>query len=180
MPIFTGDIAYDPALHRYLKEINPIWYGTLMNLVGVCGTMAMFGSVRATPIYVPFDCYVDRVKFIISVVAGNVRVAIYDELNGVPNNLIVESASIPCPPVSAWREITFTNTLLKAGMYFIAFQASDPAQTIWYFNTLGAMAVGENARYDRAWAYGAFPNPYGAGAWDANGMVCRLVVNKVI
>ena len=89
----------------------------------------------------------------------NARAAIYADNSGVPGALIAESAEVTIT-AEGWYAFLIPGVLLQATLfYWFAMQYNQSGLITAYFATGGAY-------YSRTIAYGAFPNPFGAGSSD--------------
>jgi len=96
-------------------------------------------------------------------ISGNVRVGIYgpvplttDTVNGA--SLVVESSSTAQSGANVGQAITFTETTLQAGKYYLAFQIDNITGTV---NRHGNVTQVSNwtMYYERSGGYGALTNP---------------------
>lgn len=99
---------------------------------------------------------------------GNHRVGIYGPVDLTTDNatnsaLIVESASVA--QVNNSQTITFTETTLQAGKYYLALQSSS-STGVYLRRTANVSSLGMTGTYDRTGGYGAFTNP--APSFTAN------------
>lgn len=141
---------------RFLKPLH--W--------GVVGTSATYtaGTVYLEQIEVPNDLYVDAIVVTnVATVAGNLIVGIYgpvalgtDDPSGAA--VVVQSASTAQSGTSAPQTVTFTETRLPKGKYYLAFEVNDATAT-YNRNTNTRQAVGVTGTYARAGGFGALTDP---------------------
>lgn len=122
-------------------------------------TMTVVGRVYLTPIDVPWNMTVDRIIVNFeNPVAGNVRVAIYEEGAAdtpVGGALLVESGSTVIAGANGWQAITIANTALNAGQHYVAIQSDA--------TTCQVVAFQDNLQFFQKYydlgAYGLFTDP---------------------
>jgi len=85
--------------------------------------------------------------------AGNAKVALYDESEGNPNNLLTESGAVACN-ASSWNTITVPEVQLTPGKYFIAIKID----TNLMLSSTSKMWFGKYRTHDYALS---FPDPFG-------------------
>lgn len=86
-------------------------------------------------------------------VAGNAKVALYDESGGNPNNLLTQSGAVACEAQS-WNSLDVTEVQLSAGQYFIAIK----------MDTSGMLAGTKHSGFGKYRTHSytqAFPDPFG-------------------
>lgn len=82
--------------------------------------------------------------------AGNIRVKAYDDIAGVPTNLLAESGSTA---VSAgWNDVAVSFTVPANGIVWFGFEGDGASVDIYFDNTANV--------YNSGHAYGAGPDPY--------------------
>lgn len=93
--------------------------------------------------------------------AGNIRVALFDDNAGVPNNLKGESASLTAVADYTTNYAIAECQILATTAWMVHNQ--DNSGSKWgYWNT------GSNRYYRSSFTFGAMPNPYGSGTADPN------------
>jgi hypothetical protein len=121
------------------------------------------GRVYLQLIHIPKAIKVDAIVISSgsSTINGNLRVGIYgpvalttDTASGA--SLIVESASVA--QANNAQTITFTETTLQAGKYYLAFQ-TDSSTGIYLRRSSNVVVLNMTGFYDRSGGYGAFTNP---------------------
>ncbi len=122
------------------------------------------GTVYLQMVEVLFDCYVDAVTITnAATISGNLIVGLYgpvafttDTPAGAP--VVVQSVSTAHAGASTGQIITFTETFLTKGKYYIAFELDNATATV--FRQLNILDVaGWSATYVRAGGYGALTDP---------------------
>ena len=100
-----------------------------------------------------------------SVAGTSIRLAIYNQTNGVPTTLIEESGTINCS-TSGMKIFTFSSPIaLTDEVYFFAIQSSASTVVLSYLLTANTSLIlmrpnaTELNSYSKTQAYGAFPNP---------------------
>jgi len=97
-----------------------------------------------------------------TVVDGNVIVGIYGPVNtpeeAAGSALIVESSSTALVGTSSAQTITFAETTLQAGLYFVAAEYSSSTHT-YSRGTASTFVNGWTQYYERGGGYGALTNP---------------------
>lgn len=115
--------AIEPQLSAGLLTslVSGAYYGTPFVSVAT-GTVSVVGNLTLTPIYVPATTTFDR----ISINAGSpvtnptsVRLGIYDNLAGKPNNLSLDAGVVSVTTANTGYEITISKSL-TAGWYWLA------------------------------------------------------------
>ena len=87
----------------------------------------------------------------VNTVSGSLRLGIYDDLAGVPNNLVTQSAAFV---VSAGLNTqSVTQVQMVAGTYWLAFLPSDGTQSIPATNNSGT-------RIFTGFSFGPLPSPF--------------------
>lgn len=146
-------VGYAGFHHRYLWSTPE--FTVLQNL-----TMNVAGLVYLSPLDVPFGSTVDRIIPRWSgVVAGNVRVGIYEE-GGVDTpqggDLLVESASTVVAGINRWQLIAVADTVLSPGQYYIAIQSQGVGCRIISEQDAGSSFA---YNFNNSIGYGAFDDP---------------------
>jgi hypothetical protein len=133
---------------------------------GVAGTSATYvaGTVYLEQIEIPNDLYVDAIVVTnVATVAGNLTVGIYGPValttdDPSASTLVVQSASTAQSGTSTPQTVTFTETFLPKGKYYLAFEVDDATAT-YNRNTNTRQAVGVTGTYARGGGYGTLTNP---------------------
>jgi hypothetical protein len=121
------------------------------------------GRVYLQLIHIPKAIKVDAIVVTSgsTTINGNLRVGIYgpvalttDTASGA--SLIVESASVA--QANNAQTITFTETTLQAGKYYLALQ-SDSSTGVYLRRSSNVSVLAMTGTYDRSGGYGAFTNP---------------------
>ena len=134
------------------------------NGVAVTSVTATAGRVVLILFEVPFDCKVDAIIVQnVATVAGNATVGIYGPIAFATDTcldapLLIESASTALSGASQPQIITFTETDLIAGKYYMAVEYSDATHT-YLRQANSSQVVGWGQYYDRGGGYGALTNP---------------------
>lgn len=90
----------------------------------------------AFPIIVKEDVTISEISIAYtSAVAGNSVYGLYDMLNGLPNNLIFQSAPFDNAVTGAQINILATPQIIKKGIYFVVYNTSS-APNVYTFNRL--------------------------------------------
>jgi hypothetical protein len=117
------------------------------------------------------------------VAGGNVRLAIYSDLNGLPNTLIVETGNIACTSSGLKEGVITPTTLLSGTTYHIAHQVSsgtislkyniseetnyyDPTNFVYVFNV------------SAAFVYAAFPSTFPAVTYQSAAGFSEIIYLK--
>lgn len=98
--------------------------------------------------------------------AGNVRVKMYDDNAGAPNNLIGESGSIAVSGTGI-QAFPVSATIPASGIVWACFEADSGALDLKYANNV-------NQQHFVAHVYGAGPNPFGAQTLGNNAPWTRI------
>jgi hypothetical protein len=148
-PIFSGKYRTQP----YVGNV-----GTSGGFNGLIYFMQYFTGKPHTILSISMNCT--------SSVAGtSIRLAIYNQTNGVPTTLIEESGTIDCS-TSGMKIFTFSSPIaLTDEVYFFAIQSSASTVALSYLVTANTSLIlmrpnaTELNSYSKTQAYGAFPNP---------------------
>lgn len=156
----------------------PIWSGQWRN--GFLGSMfntgvGWIGFVYTCPYLVGGSHTVTQIRWPVTtgIAASTIRLALYDDLDGYPNNLIEESGALSSAS-SGEIAYTFSSPRLLAGkLYHLALQVSSNSVAGRYWtggiSVLPRPALGTPFfSYSLSMAYGAFPATFTAGATKAN------------
>jgi hypothetical protein len=160
-------IKNNRMFRRYLKPTH--W-----QIAGASATYTA-GTVYLEQVEVPNDVWVDAIVIPnAATIAGNVTVGVYgpialgtDDPSGAA--LVVESASTAHSGADTPQAITFTETYLPKGKYYLALELSDATATVYRYTSV-AQATGLTARYARGGGYGALTNPCPAATLTASNM----------
>ncbi|MBP9688480.1 MAG: hypothetical protein KBE91_02640 [Bacteroidia bacterium] len=142
------------------------------------------GQLVAIAIPVGTSVTVDAIRFrcTTAVAGGNVRVAIYEDNNGYPGNLIEESGNIDCSTTGEKIYTLSANYTTTSQVIFVSYKTSSAtiALLITSFPVMilprPTLGVKGNT-YRIAQAFGAMPNPFTAGAIltnDGFGVIIEL------
>lgn len=108
------------------------------------------------------QAWYDQIKFSLGAAAGNVRVGLYDNNAGAPNNLLGESASLTAVANYTTNYPITECQVLATTAWITHNQDSNGSQWNFWDN-------GTGIRYYRSgFAYSAFPNPWGGTDNDTN------------
>ncbi len=99
---------------------------------------------------------------------GQVSMALYDDVSGSPQHLLVQSA--PASVVEDWNMQYVPSTVLASGTYWLAVQAQSPWNniSIYLYNVL----AGSNVLYEVSYPFGSFPGTLTAGSLSNYTMQC--------
>jgi len=128
-------------------------------------SMEAAGRVWLSPIEITRTLTVDRIGWKnFGTITGNFRAGIYND--GAAGDtpalaaLIIESASVAGTGTQRKQEVTIANTRLTPGLYWLAIQGDQSADTIgavaWNITIAGTL---RGYCFDNAGGYGAFENP---------------------
>jgi hypothetical protein len=141
-------------------------------------------TLYAVPIPIPFNQSINRIGVEVTTLgAGNIRLGIYDSINGIPTNLILDAGTIDCSTTGS-KEITIDQTL--SGVHFLAF-VSDVAPTLRANNnpgggwTLGTATTSGAAisYYYGSHTYAALPDPFVTITQRLSGKYFRIWLRNV-
>lgn len=149
-------MTYQPVKKRWILPFQEVTNAT---------TNPTAGRVYMFLVEVPNRVKVDAINVPCGAVTGNVRVGIYGPISNqasggeLPDttSLIVESNSTALSS-NTGSLITFTETKLQAGRYYIALQFDTAGDAIRVINN-ATFALGWMKYYDRSGGYGAFTTP---------------------
>jgi len=120
--------------------------------IGTGGTGCYLYIYTAGPYAVNETITVSAIN-LYTMAAGNAKVALYDESEGNPNNLLTESGAVACN-ASSWNTITVPEVQLTPGKYFIAIKID----TNLMLSSTSKMWFGKYRTHDYALS---FPDPFG-------------------
>src|SRR5437867_1088608 len=106
---------------------------------------------------VPAGAKITAVGINVAIAAGNVRVKVFDDNAGVPNNLLAESTSIPVPGIGIQSiSLTTSATTPSNGIVWVGFEVDSSSFA----------AVFKSVAVQKLW----FPHTYGAGPSTASAL----------
>jgi len=124
------------------------------------GTDGDWGNPRfatiATKFTLPENGTVTSITLYVADAAGNYSVGIYDHHAGddEPENLLVESAVLPCVQ-DDWTQLDIADTPLVAGTYWLSFSDASNANSRNPWDTAGRSCMGAASH----------PDPFGVPGW---------------
>lgn len=129
------------------------------------------------------DITINRIGCKVSAQAGNIDLGVYDNdgSGGNPGTLLVSTGSIACPAVG-WREEVVADTIIPAGLFWIAIGISSTSAGFAYGNRVSFIDPGTQvivATADTTRSQSAFPLPspgaFGAGSTFHQNLWVRYV-----
>lgn len=156
------------SINNLYKLNSGRYYGALGYLVGQTQTLSA-NRLFAQPIFIGNSVNLDRIGIEVTtaVASTNIRLLIYSDLNGLPNNLLL-NAGVVDSSTTGVKELTITQ-FVSSGVYWLVC-VSNGAPTVRAFNaTLNNIApttfatVGTNGGYtiDAASGYNTPPTNFG-------------------
>jgi hypothetical protein len=113
----TGTIAH-PGF------VSGRWYTRAMS-VALSQVSMIANRIYAVPLFVPFATTFTKMgAFIGTIAGGNLEFGVYDNINGVPVNLVHDCGSIASATTNTTYQITGRTIILPAGYYWLAMAAS--------------------------------------------------------
>ena len=148
------------------------YYRSIMSTYNMfTGALPLMDNLRATCYPITRKMTFDEIA--IQLYSGEsgkkVRLGIYDDYNGTPNNLILDCGEVDAS-TSGLKTIALSPALqLNTGIYWLAFVTNSSVVSVYrqsgYMNTLlghdTSLILSYGSNY-RAYAYGALPDPFGA------------------
>ncbi len=164
------------ASNPYARYIKPSHWA-------IASTSATYtaGTVYLEQIEVRTDSFVDAIVISnAATIAGNITVGVYGPVALATEDpsaavMIVESASTAHSGANMSQAVTFTETFLPKGKYYLAFEASDATATVNRHANV-RQVTGWTGTYARGGGYGALTNPcptYTETASNMPGMLLR-------
>ena len=142
------------------------------------------GRVHLMPINIPVAMTIESiiVQQFTGVVAGNMRLGIYEDAGDTPAtaDLVVESASVA--KAGTWRsqEVAIASTELEAGVYWIGIQSDEATTELVLTNLWGTTPNSvQPYYYSRSGGYGAFTDPCPAVTAIDNGPLFYVIVESI-
>jgi len=144
----------------------------------------------AYPISINEDVTIEEIQIALSSsVAGNSVIGLYDNLNGLPNNLIFQSSAFDNSVTGAQTDILPSPIFIKKGLYFVAYNTSS-SPNIYIFdsynviNVFGAsfsnLRANPNIRLTAGYTYtGTLPTTFGSPVQSTNGIYVPAVLFKI-
>ncbi len=143
----VGDGATAGGNYPGAGNAQPGWvdsanYMTQQSLLAPSTAAATANLIFFTPICVPPDGAINYKSIAVNVVgaggAGSlVRLGIYDNVDGKPQNLIYDSGNISVTSTGLKRPLLATDRPLRPGWYWLAFTTNGATATYSTLNTLG-------------------------------------------
>src|SRR3954452_25156069 len=113
----TGTIAH-PGF------VSGRWYTRAMS-VALSQVSMIANRIYAVPLFVPFATTFTKMgAFIGTIAGGNLEFGVYDNINGVPVNLVHDCGSIASATTNTTYQIAGRTIILPAGYYWLAMAAS--------------------------------------------------------
>jgi len=178
-----AEIGNQPGVPARRGRIIPnlCWGGTV-------GTSTFTKDILfGIPFFLPETCRVDRIFLDVSTgAASDTRIGLYDDLNGYPNNLIKDSASLSSA-VSGTGLILSIGLVLPRGLYWGAFVTDTTAGAAFRTWAVGLTALpwlgftsGTDVTYkaaiSAAFVYAALPATFTGGATLATSPWPKIVL----
>lgn len=117
---------------------------------GTTGDIGFQGTIYARQITASASGALETVGLDIHAAAGNMRLAIYSDVGGVPTALLGESASTAIAGTGFQDAAVTGVSIVATAQYWLAFQLDNSGAGPHYDNA---------AKYEKNQAYGAYPNP---------------------
>lgn len=114
-----------------------------------------------------------RISLAVGAASSNIRLGLYDDSGGYPNALLEDSGNVSSA-TSGEKTFAFSSPrTLVAGVYHLGFQTSSASVSIRNWSSVVNIlprTSGSNpvAAYRLVQAFGAYPNPFTAGATERN------------
>lgn len=96
-----------------------------------------------TPMVIPMDCTLNYFTIYISATASGAtcRMGLYDDLYGVPNNLVAESAEIAIGAATGVYDSALISTAITAGYYWVCFTINENGGSVSVSSASGAKTM---------------------------------------
>ena len=169
----TTQLANTEFVQANLAMINPVISGKWRGSLGVLVTSGGFatGTIYTNTYVVGPVHTVTQIRIAVTtgVSSQSIRLAIYDDVDGYPGNLLEESGVLPADSAGEISYTFSTPKLLTGKIVHMAFQHSNNSIAIRFWQssvfilprTGGAIP---HLSYSTASAYGAFPSSFPIGA----------------
>lgn len=155
-----------------VSNILPFQTGKNISSAFLCSQSAVIGLsgnvIYATPFLPAFNANYNALSIFIALGAPSAlgKILIYDDLNGVPNNLLFESSNIDASTTGK-KTVNTSGTFLAGVTYYLCLWISvNAVQTrATLASSVSSIRLSTNTPltyYRRTVTYGSAPNPFGA------------------
>lgn len=147
-------------------------FNSSLGVGGVTTVAAVANTLYATPIFTPLAATVTVIGLeITAFAAGNVRLGVYRDSNGVPGALLLDAGAVGTGTPNGFKSIGSLSQALTPGWYWLAcvFDATPTVRALTASGSMHALGFTSgtdttiHAGWSVAFTYAALPDPFTGG-----------------